>query len=365
MRRPLIVLSCLALLPCVAMPLHAEVTRTVRIELPAGQEGRFAVENLAGSISVLPGDSRRVVASATIHAESEELAGQVSFVTIEAAGKAPILRLRYPLEKYGTIRYPGRGDGTKGGEDRNGGFLGRIFGGGLDTSTRYDGHRVKVGSGAGVLLYADIEVRVPAGVETDASFRIVAGGITARDLKGSLRFDTGSGDVIAGDITGEHLGCDTGSGSCRITGFKGRSIDCDTGSGNVVISGGHAVTIKADTGSGNIRIETDGVEEVLADTGSGNLALITEGRGLKRVSADTGSGNVRLGLGPEASFELVTSQGSGALRNGYDDAQPILKGRELIGYRRGTGGARIDVDTGSGNVTIEPDRSPDRKTTMR
>jgi len=384
MRRSVPVLACVALLLlCGALPLHAEVTRTVRAELPAGQAARFAVENLAGSITVLPGDAREIIAIATIHAESDELAQQVSFATIETEGQAPILRLRYPLGEHGTIRFPARGDGASSGHSGDGGFLSGLFGCGLNTSGHYDGHRVKISSASGVLLYADLEVRLPAGREADASFHIVAGGITAHDLKGKLRFDTGSGDiridrlagridgdtgsgdVIANDVTGEHLGCDTGSGSCRIKGFKGETIDCDTGSGNVVISGGSAASIKADTGSGNIRIETDRVERVQADTGSGNIALLTSGLTLKRVAAETGSGNVRFGLGPEASFELIADQGSGTLRSGYADAQPILNGRELIGYRRGTGGARIDVDTGSGNVTIEPDHSPERKATMR
>ena len=72
------------------------------------------------------------------------------------------------------------------------------------------------------------------------------------------------------------------------------------------------------------------------------------------MKADTGSGNVTLRLGPDASFEAFASQGSGEIRNRYADAEAIVKMKELVGYRRGDGRIRIEVDTGSGNLTLDP-----------
>lgn len=37
-------------------------------------------------------------------------------------------------------------------------------------------------------------------------------------------------------------------------------------------------------------------------------------------------------------------------------AQPIVKKRTVVGYRRGDGRIRIDPDTGSGDVSINPTR---------
>jgi hypothetical protein len=38
----------------------------------------------------------------------------------------------------------------------------------------------------------------------------------------------------------------------------------------------------------------------------------------------------------------------------YKDAQPIVKGREVVGYRRGDSKIHIDVSTGSGDLEIAP-----------
>jgi hypothetical protein len=63
-----------------------------------------------------------------------------------------------------------------------------------------------------------------------------------------------------------------------------------------------------------------------------------------------------LRLSPQASFEALADQGSGDLRMAYKDAQPIVKGREVVGYRRGDSKIRISVNTGSGDLEIEPIR---------
>ena len=74
------------------------------------------------------------------------------------------------------------------------------------------------------------------------------------------------------------------------------------------------------------------------------------------MTVDTGSGSVRLGLGADASFEVLAETGSGDVVSRYEDAQAIVRRREVVGYRRGTAQARISVDTGSGDIVVEPGR---------
>jgi hypothetical protein len=69
-----------------------------------------------------------------------------------------------------------------------------------------------------------------------------------------------------------------------------------------------------------------------------------------------GSGSVRLRLAPDAGFEAHADLGSGRIESQYGDARPILKRNEVVGYRRGDGRIRIDVETGSGSLTLEPMR---------
>ncbi len=352
-----------AALAAVASVLVAgEASRSLRLEyaLEAGQA--FTVENLVGTMRVQAGSGSTVEVEATVHAESEELADLVRLEKVRGDKGEPVLRVVYPLDDYRHYRRP-----PSAGEDE--GFwqrLGRIGGG---TSTTYLGRRVKVDSG-GVLLYAEVEVRLPrAGLE--AAFRNIVGPIHGRDVEGDLLFDggsgditlervrgtikgdTGSGDVKAVDVSGSYT-CDTGSGDCDLTGFDGDRVNCDTGSGDVRVRDASARIIRMDTGSGDVKAAELDAEELDADTGSGNVDIEVRGGRLTRVRADTGSGDVTLRLPHDTAFEATADQGSGDLSVHFDDAQPIVRHKEVIGYRRGDGRVRILVDTGSGDCVIQP-----------
>ena len=91
-----------------------------------------------------------------------------------------------------------------------------------------------------------------------------------------------------------------------------------------------------------------------AETGSGDVDFGASGSRLASVDADTGSGDVVIRLPRDASFEAIADQGSGDITSHFNDAQAIVKGREVIGYRRGDGGSHISVETGSGDFVIGP-----------
>ena len=339
----------------------AETTRTVRVELSADALGHFAVENLAGTMRVVPATGRTVVAVATVHAETEALASSVKFEQVAGKMGVPTLRVRYPLDEESTLRYPGR--------RKEAGFLDSMFGG-SSSIAEYDGHKVKISERSGVLLYADVEVQVPRhldnavfrnlvgflegkGLEGKILFDSGSGDITIASVKGEIKTDTGSGDVRASDAGGSYS-CDTGGGDCDLTGFSGVSVHCGVGSGNVTVRKVKALRMDVDTGSGDVHVTEGDVEEFLADTGSGSVHLENQGSRLARVKAGTGSGDVVLRLAPDASFEALADRGSGDLTVLYKDAQPIVRHKEVIGYRRGDARTKIDVDTGSGDLTIEP-----------
>ncbi len=385
MRRSLVALSMMFVALLLVGPLPAaETTRTVRAELPENASELFGIENLAGSMVVRPGSGSRVVAVATVHAESAELAESIRIEQVAGENGRPALRVIYPLEEHRTIRYPGGSSNSGGG----GGFLARLFGGNSHTRTRYDGRKVTVSSDDGVLLYADLEIEIPAR-SVDAYFSNATGPMRASKVEGKFEFSTGAGDVLLESVGGEmevdtgsgdvkvegsngrisvdtgsgdvtisnsegRVSCDTGSGDCSVREFRGESISADTGSGNITVRSAVVDRVSVDTGSGNIKLVDCDIEQLDADTGSGDIDLATRGDRLSRIIADTGSGDVSLRLGPEASFEVRASQGSGDLINRYKDARAIVDGREVIGYSRGDARIRITVDTGSGDVLIEP-----------
>lgn len=363
--RSLVLASALTLLAAIpAVP--AESTRTLKLEHTP--TGAFAVENLAGSMRVVSGTGDKVVAVATVHAESDDLAASMKFEMVRGEKGVPTLRLRYPLDEHSTIRYPGS-KSTAEGEGHH--SFWNLFGGGSNSTTTYDGERVKVSTSSGALLYADVEVQVPRGSE--GALRNFVGRIDARDVEGKLLFDSASGDITiqnargeikgdtgSGDVKAEQVegsfSCDTGSGDCDVEGIHGDRIDCDTGSGEIRITDSSAERVSADTGSGGIKVVNVDAGELVADTGSGDIVFEARDGRLTRVKADTGSGDVTLRLPADASFEARADQGSGELVSRFRDAQPIVQKKEVVGYRRGDGRIQISIDTGSGDVTIEPGR---------
>lgn len=333
----------------------AEVSRTLQLELKGDPGGAFAVENLAGTLSIKTGSGPNVVAVATIHADSDDWADQVRFEQVSGKHGVPTLRVRYPVKAHARFRYSSPG----------GGF------GSQETTVRYDGKRVEVNSERGVLLYADVVVEVPAktgeGIFINHVGTISAEGLQARrlhfdgdaaqirlrGLDADVRADTGSGNVEASGIVGR-FNCDTGSGECSLEGFDGDRVVCDTGSGDIDIRSARAERIEADTGSGDIDVRASQAEHFHADTGSGDIQLETAGVQLSSIEADTGSGDVTLALGADAAFELRADTGSGRIESGYSDAEPIRRHKEIIGYRRGDAHIKLTVDTGSGDVQVRP-----------
>jgi hypothetical protein len=343
----------------------AEVTRTLRAQLKAAPGQPFSVENLAGAMRVVAGAGDVVEAVATVRAESQELADSLRLEQVTGAEGRPTLRVRYPLQQHWRIRYPGAPDSTSRRSHR-------WFDGG-GTSTQYDGYdHVQVSRDEGVLVYADVEVRVPrtaidavfrnvvgplagSGVDGRVRFDTGSGNVDVRDSKGDLVADTGSGDVMAQSVDGKFV-CDTGSGRCEVAGFHGENLRCDTGSGDVEVRGAAAGQIELDTGSGDVRVIASEADEIDADTGSGSVELEAGGARLRRMRAGTDSGDVRLRLGADASFEARGEMGSGDIVSRYPDAEPILRKREVVGYRRGSAQTRISVVSGSGDLILEPGR---------
>jgi hypothetical protein len=314
------------------------------------------VENLAGRMIVRQGSGSKVVVTATVHAADQKTADLLRLEEVRDSKTGhPTLRVQYPLNQHASYRY-GRD------KDGGGGFFERMFSG--NTTVTYDNVRVSVSGGRGLALYADLVVEIPRGAS--GTFKNAVGAIEGAGVEGTLRFDSGSGDIALRDFKGDVVAdtgsgdinaasgrgtfkCDTGSGDCTLKSFTGDSLSLDTGSGDINVTDSSARVVNADTGFGSILLE-------VTDTGSGDVTLDLGGSKLARVSADTGSGNVVLKLQRNLGFEMRTDVGSGEVSSDFTDATAVMERRKVKGYRRGDLQVKIAVDTGSGDVSVGPGR---------
>ncbi|HEV2852888.1 MAG TPA: DUF4097 family beta strand repeat-containing protein [Thermoanaerobaculia bacterium] len=386
-------LAALTLLAGIAVPaLHAEpATRAFRQAFPAGQ-GEVRLANLAGRIEIVRGQGSELVVDATVHAEGASgaetqrlLQGMKWVKSHDKKGRAE-WALSYPVEKYRSFAYPTRKEGD--GSDLPA-FLGFLEHMG-QTVTTYRGERVRIYNArrsSVPTLFANLRIALPAG--SNVALRNAVGPVRGGDLEGTLvvdtgsgnveiashsgqlSIDTGSGNVVLGSAKGE-TSIDTGSGDVIVKRFVGNGkvdtgsgnvtvqkisagrIAIDTGSGDVTLQDGVAGRVVADTGSGGVKVIAVELEELAAETGSGDVVVQASLAKARRVRAETGSGDIRIKAGPDAQFDIASDQGSGELRVGYADAVLRKDGRKVVGAKRGDGHTRIEVETGSGDCTIDP-----------
>lgn len=360
--RPTAWLGLLAVIAFVPPCAQAEAERTLRAQLPGASTRPFAVENLLGSMRVTSGSSDAVVVVAIVHAEDDALASAVRLEEVRGDGGVRTLRVRYPSTPR-VLRYPRRA--------RNGGheWNGLLFFGDAN-SERYDGRRYRVSPHRGTLLYADVEIQVPArvaeaifvervgelraeGLEGKLSFRVSSADLRLDRLRGEVDVSGSSGDIRASNISGawrSHLS----SGDCALEKFEGSSAAFHTSSGDVMVRGLVADRLSIETSSGDAHIRDGDVRELDAEASSGDLSFDSAGQRLARATVHSSSGDVQLALAADTSFRAEADQSSGDMRVRFEDGERRYRRRELVSFRRGTGGADIRVRTSSGDFTIGP-----------
>lgn len=337
-----------------AVPAAAAPAQAQRYEI-SGRE--IAIYNLAGEVTVRAGNASAVVVQVTTGGRD---AGRLTVET-GPIGRYETLRVIYPSDR---VVYPdGRSQSRTDVSVRPDG----TFGYGNDDRWRGRGRdRVRVSTyGDGLEAYADLDIAVPPGQRiavalavgeisaTNVNGHLVldtqAAPVSATGIRGSLTVDVGSGAVDVRDVEGD-VNIDTGSGGVDVTGVNGRDLLVDTGSGRVEASEVSVSDLNIDTGSGSIRASRVTARSVRLDTGSGSIELEASGD-LDRIEIDTGSGGVTVTVPESYGARVVIDTGSGAI----DLDMPLQLQRWERTYVSGTigdGRGRLTIDTGSGSVRL-------------
>ena len=170
-------------------------------------------------------------------------------------------------------------------------------------------------------------------------------------------------DLALNDAVPLALRVENGSGDSRIDSnmLDLTALDLASGSGNVTadLSADHRdlESISAEAGSGNLALELSGdypsLAELGAKTGSGDLAVDLTGgwRGELAARIGAGSGDVTVRLPEGAGVRAVVESGSGGV-----DAGGLQRDGDAYvneAYGRSDATLRLDVSTGSGDVTLE------------
>jgi DUF4097 and DUF4098 domain-containing protein YvlB len=162
-----------------------------------------------------------------------------------------------------------------------------------------------------------------------------------------LDVKTGSGDVVANNITGDFK-AGTGSGDVVAQKVAGK-LDVDTGSGDVIVKHLEGI-LKAGTGSGDVSAE-GAIPSFSVDTGSGDVQIDSSVQIDAKSDADTGSGDVDILLPGSSSFQLKASTGSGAIRLNFLEAG-VVNAEDSLEMPVNGSGPLLRIRTGSGDVSV-------------
>jgi len=191
----------------------------------------------------------------------------------------------------------------------------------------------------------DIEL---AGAEGEISSSATSGNIQVRDSKGKISLEGTSSDMQVKNLEGD-LSIDCTSGTVNIEEFKG-SLKSSQTSGDLE-GRGLIGDVSITTTSGDVSVEqTDGGLDL--NSTSGNLEAKTQIVPSKNYYLKTTSGEVYLSIskGAQADLKLETTSGETSL-----NLPMVLKtaSRSSLSGKLGSGGAKIEIETVSGDINIE------------
>jgi DUF4097 and DUF4098 domain-containing protein YvlB len=199
----------------------------------------------------------------------------------------------------------------------------------------------------------EISATVASGAQT---IRAVRGPVKVQAASGSIRVDkidrdtqltTASGSVSASDV-GDDVQITSASGSVKVSNTKGDvRVNAVAGSIQIARPGGR---VEADTASGQVEIQ-GASNNVKAHAVSGRVIVQGDPAANSYWELKTASGSIQLNVPAAASFHLSAQALSGEIRTDI----PIMieeQGKHSLRARMGNGGARVDVQTVSGEIRV-------------
>jgi len=275
-----------------AVPAVADegVSKTVK----AKANGLVLIENIAGSIEVIGWDRNEVKVEGTLTGDAQE-------VVIDDGKKTRI-----------QVKYPRRIKNLKGG--------------------------------------ADLVIHVPAGSRVD--IECISAVIEVRDVTGAVEAESISGDVdISGDC--KAVEAESISGNVLVK-SSARKISAESISGRIRVFG-ETAKVNAESVSGSIELTFDRFLAANVESVAGDATVEGDLDSDGRFSFEMHSGTLELILPADVDAEFQIETFSGGIDNGFGQkahkTSKYAPGRELE-FSNGSGEARVEIDTFSGDVII-------------
>jgi hypothetical protein len=344
--------------------------KNLTIEPKVGASTTLVVENLLGSVHVVPSQSKgsvrvdaHVVAEAKTTEEAEALAESIRLEP-QTEGGTTRIHVVWPVDRFAAFRPPK--SGMKGLIKR---WAAPMLRG--SSTVEYDGRQIQVGPERKATgLSVDLTVTLPYDVST--SIRQSVGSIEGRALRGRLSMETYDGDISFERCFG-FLTAQTERGEVRVSAFQGQELDVSTAQGSMELTDVRANRARLHTDTGAIRglrvtagelviesasgdVKLAGFEPTTADvkTGSGKVDLATHLKSLHNAVIQTATGDVILRVGELTHFDLRAETKSGLVKTMGMTLDVLEQDGQASRLQHGQGGPELRVSALGGSVTVRP-----------
>lgn len=199
----------------------------------------------------------------------------------------------------------------------------------------------------------EVSVTVASGAQTIRSVRgpvkvqAASGAIRVEKIDRDTQLTTASGSVSASDV-GDDVQITSASGSVKVSNTKGDvRVNAIAGTIQIARPGGR---VEADTASGQVDVQ-GASNNVKAHAVSGRVIVQGDPAANSYWELRTASGSIQLDVPAAANFHLSAQALSGEIRTDI----PIMieeQGKHSLRARMGSGGARVDVQTVSGDIRV-------------
>lgn len=197
-----------------------------------------------------------------------------------------------------------------------------------------------------------LDIKVPAGASLDVS--TVSADVSVEGVRGTQKLEAVSGNVTAATFD-EEVEVRTISGDATVKGTGGKArVEAESTSGDVTVRGVNG-ELQAQSVSGDVDIELGTVTRVRLETVSGNVKASLTLTPDARLTAESVSGDVTAHFAPPVNGEFDVESFSGDIESCFgpkaERKSKYAPGSELR-FTQGSGGARVSVDTLSGDITL-------------
>jgi DUF4097 and DUF4098 domain-containing protein YvlB len=227
------------------------------------------------------------------------------------------------------------------------------------------GDTIRIGKEMSSLRNISIAYIIQVPHDTEVSATVASGAQTIRGVRGPVKVQAASGAIrvekidrdtqltsASGSVSAIDVGDDvqitSASGSVKVSNAKGDvRVNAIAGTIQIARPGGR---VEADTASGQVDVQ-GASSNVKAHAVSGRVIVQGDPAANSYWELKTASGSIQLNVPAAANFHLSAQALSGEIRTDI----PIMieeQGKHSLRARMGNGGARVDVQTVSGEIRV-------------